>query len=64
VRAIALVQTTYTNPARTTNMADLFTALERPVIVSLLHSTIRCDWLKRAAAANEASTANDPVEAT
>jgi hypothetical protein len=34
------VQTTYTNPIRTTNMAGLFTALERPVIVPLLHLTI------------------------
>jgi pimeloyl-ACP methyl ester carboxylesterase len=42
VRAIALVQTTYTNPVRTTGMASLFTALERPVIVPLLHLTI---WL-------------------
>jgi pimeloyl-ACP methyl ester carboxylesterase len=42
VRAIALVQTTYTNPVRTTNMAGLFTALERPVLVPLLHLTI---WL-------------------
>jgi pimeloyl-ACP methyl ester carboxylesterase len=42
VRAIALVQTTYTNPVRTTNMAGLFTALERPVIVPLMHLTI---WL-------------------
>ena len=42
VRAIALVQTTYTNPVRTTSMAGLFTALERPVLVPLLHLTI---WL-------------------
>jgi len=42
VKAIALVQTTYTNPVRTANMAGLFTALERPVIVPLLHLTI---WL-------------------
>jgi pimeloyl-ACP methyl ester carboxylesterase len=42
VRAIALVQTTYTNPVRTTNMAGLFTALERPFLVPLLHLTI---WL-------------------
>jgi pimeloyl-ACP methyl ester carboxylesterase len=42
VKAIALVQTTYTNPVRTTNMAGLFTALERPVIVPLMHLTI---WL-------------------
>src|ERR1700683_2304397 len=42
VRAIALVQTTYTNLVRTTSMAGLFTALERPLIVPLLHLTI---WL-------------------
>jgi pimeloyl-ACP methyl ester carboxylesterase len=42
VRAIALVQTTYTNPVRTTNMSGLFTALENPVIVPLLYLTI---WL-------------------
>jgi pimeloyl-ACP methyl ester carboxylesterase len=42
VRAIALVQTTYTNPVRTTKMAGLLTALERPLIVPLLHLTM---WL-------------------
>jgi len=42
VRGIALVQTTYTNPVRTTKMASFSTALERPVIVPLLHLTI---WL-------------------
>jgi pimeloyl-ACP methyl ester carboxylesterase len=42
VKAIALVQTTYTNPVRTTKMAALFTALERPILVPLLHLTI---WL-------------------
>ena len=42
VRGIALVQTTYTNPVRTTKMASFFTALERPVIVPLLHLTV---WL-------------------
>ena len=42
VKGIALVQTTYTNPVRTTNMAGLLTALERPVIVPLLHLTV---WL-------------------
>ncbi len=42
VKAISLVQTTYTNPVRTTNMAGLFTALERPIIVPMLHLTI---WL-------------------
>jgi pimeloyl-ACP methyl ester carboxylesterase len=42
VRAIALVQTTYTNPVRTTTMANLLTLLQRPVLVPLLHLTI---WL-------------------
>jgi pimeloyl-ACP methyl ester carboxylesterase len=40
VKAIGLVQTTYTNPVRTTNMAGLLTALERPIIIPLLHLTI------------------------
>jgi pimeloyl-ACP methyl ester carboxylesterase len=42
VGGIALIQTTYTNPVRTTNFAGLLTALERPLIVPLLHLTI---WL-------------------
>ena len=42
VRAIALVQTTYTNPVRTTKMTGVFTALEGSVIVPLLYLTI---WL-------------------
>jgi pimeloyl-ACP methyl ester carboxylesterase len=42
VRAIALVQTTYTNPVRTTRLAGFFTAVERSFIVPLLHLTI---WL-------------------
>ncbi len=42
VAGLVLVHTTYTNPVRTTNMAGLHTALERPVIVPLLHLTI---WL-------------------
>ena len=42
VRGVALIQTTYTNPGRTTNFADLLTALERPLIVPLLQLTI---WL-------------------
>jgi pimeloyl-ACP methyl ester carboxylesterase len=41
VCGLILVQTTYTNPVRTTNLAGLYTALERPVIVPLLHLTIR-----------------------
>jgi pimeloyl-ACP methyl ester carboxylesterase len=40
VRGLALVQTTYTNPVRTTTLASLFTALERPVLVPLLRLTI------------------------
>jgi pimeloyl-ACP methyl ester carboxylesterase len=42
VAGLGLVHTTYTNPVRTTSMASLFTALEKPVIVPLLHLTI---WL-------------------
>ncbi|MBV9999680.1 MAG: alpha/beta hydrolase [Verrucomicrobia bacterium] len=41
VRGLALVHTTYTNPVRTTSLAGLLTALERPLIVPLLHLTIR-----------------------
>ncbi|HEY0790686.1 MAG TPA: alpha/beta hydrolase [Chthoniobacterales bacterium] len=40
VAGLALVHTTYTNPVRTTSMASMFTALERPLIVPLLHVTI------------------------
>jgi pimeloyl-ACP methyl ester carboxylesterase len=42
VAGLVLVHTTYTNPVRTTRLAGLTTALERPVIVPLLHLTI---WL-------------------
>lgn len=42
VAGLGLVHTTYTNPIRTTSMASLYTALEKPVIVPLLHLTI---WL-------------------
>jgi pimeloyl-ACP methyl ester carboxylesterase len=42
VGGIALIQTTYTNPVRTTTFAGLLTALERPLIIPLLHLTI---WL-------------------
>ncbi|MBV8378700.1 MAG: alpha/beta hydrolase [Verrucomicrobia bacterium] len=41
VGGIALIQTTYTNPVRTTSFAGLLTALENPLIVPLLHLTIR-----------------------
>ena len=42
VAGLALVHTTYTNPVRTTTLAALNTALERPLIVPLLHLII---WL-------------------
>lgn len=42
VAGLVLVHTTYTNPVRTTKGAKLYTALERPVLVPLLHLTI---WL-------------------
>jgi pimeloyl-ACP methyl ester carboxylesterase len=42
IAGLGLVHTTYTNPVRTTSMASLHTALERPVIVPLLYLTI---WL-------------------
>jgi pimeloyl-ACP methyl ester carboxylesterase len=41
VYGLILVQTTYTNPVRTTTLGGLWTALERPLIVPLLHLTIR-----------------------
>lgn len=40
VVGLALVQTTYTNPVRTTTRAGLLTALERPVLVPLLGLTV------------------------
>jgi pimeloyl-ACP methyl ester carboxylesterase len=42
VAGLVLVHTTYTNPVRTTTYARLNTALERPVLVPLLHLVI---WL-------------------
>ncbi len=42
VAGLVLVHTTYVNPVRTTTLASLNTALERPVIVPLLHLAI---WL-------------------
>jgi pimeloyl-ACP methyl ester carboxylesterase len=38
--ALVLVHTSYTNPVRTTKMAWLYTAIEKPVIVPLLYLTI------------------------
>jgi pimeloyl-ACP methyl ester carboxylesterase len=40
VAGLVLVHTTYTNPVRTTKRAALYTALEKPVLVPLLHLTI------------------------
>jgi len=40
VGGLALAHTTYTNPVRTTTLAGLLTALERPLIVPLLRLTI------------------------
>jgi pimeloyl-ACP methyl ester carboxylesterase len=42
VKGLVLTHTTYTNPVRTVKGAPFFTALERPVIMPLLHLTI---WL-------------------
>jgi pimeloyl-ACP methyl ester carboxylesterase len=40
VAGLALVQTSYTNPVRTTSFAGLLTALERPFLIPLLHLTV------------------------
>lgn len=40
VAGMVLVDTSYTNPVRTTKNAWLYTALEKPLIVPLLHLTI------------------------
>jgi pimeloyl-ACP methyl ester carboxylesterase len=40
VAGLVLVHTTYTNPVRTTKGATLYMALEKPVLVPLLHLTI------------------------
>ncbi len=40
VAGLVLVHTSYTNPVRTVSMAKLATALEKPVLVPLLHLTI------------------------
>jgi pimeloyl-ACP methyl ester carboxylesterase len=40
VAGIILAHTSYTNPVRTTKMAGLYTAIEKPVIVPLLFLTI------------------------
>ncbi len=40
VAGIVLAHTTYTNPVRTTKMAGFYTAIEKPVLIPLLHLTI------------------------
>lgn len=40
VAGLVLVHTTYTNPVRTTQMASLYTALEKPVLIPLMYLTI------------------------
>lgn len=40
VKGLVLVNTTYTNPVRTTSMAALKTALQKPLFEPLLHLTI------------------------
>jgi pimeloyl-ACP methyl ester carboxylesterase len=40
VAGLVLAHTTYTNPVRTTKMAGLYTAIERPVLIPLLYATI------------------------
>jgi pimeloyl-ACP methyl ester carboxylesterase len=42
VRGLVLTHTTYTNPVRTVKGAPFYTAIERPIIIPLLHLTI---WL-------------------
>ncbi len=40
VAGLVLAHTSYTNPVRTTKMAGLYTALEKPVLIPLLYLTI------------------------
>lgn len=40
VAGLVLVHTTYRNPVRTTQMAGLYTAIEKPVLIPLMHLTI------------------------
>jgi pimeloyl-ACP methyl ester carboxylesterase len=47
VCGMVLAHTTYTNPVRTTRLAGLKTALQKPVIEPLLHLTIRLSALVR-----------------
>ena len=40
IAGIVLAHTTYTNPVRTTHMAALYTAIEKPIIIPLIYLTI------------------------
>ncbi len=40
VAGLVLANTSYTNPVRTTQMAAIYTAIEKPVLIPLLHLTI------------------------
>ena len=40
VAGLVLAHTSYTNPVRTTKMATLYTALEKPVLIPMMHLTI------------------------
>ena len=40
IAGLVLVHTTYTNPVRTTQMAALYSAIEKPVIIPLIYLTI------------------------
>ena len=40
VAGLVLAHTSYTNPVRTTKRAGLYTAIEVPVLIPLLHLTI------------------------
>ena len=40
VAGLVLAHTSYTNPVRTTHMAALYTAIEKPVLIPLMHLTI------------------------
>jgi pimeloyl-ACP methyl ester carboxylesterase len=40
IAGIVLAHTTYTNPVRTTQMAALYTAIEKPIIIPLIYLTI------------------------
>ncbi len=40
IAGLVLVHTSYTNPVRTTQMATLYTAIEKPVLIPLMYLTI------------------------